>query len=139
MALGKHRDEWKRLAQTRLDDAEVLVKNARYDAAYYLAGYALECAVKARIAGLFLEGYFPPKPKYIQDSVYTHDLDKLHVAAGLKEVFAQESESSDEFRKQWETVGNWSEQSRYDTQDQKTAEDMLEAARGVVECIRQFW
>jgi HEPN domain-containing protein len=35
------------LAEDRLKDAEVLLANGRFGAAYYLAGYAVECGLKA--------------------------------------------------------------------------------------------
>jgi hypothetical protein len=37
-------------AEPHLQDAEALLQGGRYDAAYYLAGYAVECAIKACIA-----------------------------------------------------------------------------------------
>lgn len=130
---GKHRDEWQRLCRTRLQDAEVLVKSGRFDAAYYLMGYAVECALKARVVRL-LEGYFPPR-----QSLYTHDLERLLDAAGLKEIFKKKTEEDRVFRNQWETVKDWREESRYDTYDQKAANDMLTAVRGVVKCIQEYW
>lgn len=54
-----NRKELQSLAETRLADAKVLLKNRRYDAAYYLAGYAIECALKARIAGRTRRNDFP--------------------------------------------------------------------------------
>jgi hypothetical protein len=36
MERGKHRDEWRKLCEVRIQDAEVLLRNGRYDAAYYL-------------------------------------------------------------------------------------------------------
>jgi hypothetical protein len=41
MERGKRRDDWQKLCETRIEDAEVLLKNGRNDAAYYLAGYAV--------------------------------------------------------------------------------------------------
>lgn len=133
MELGIHRDEWKRLTQCRLDDAAVLLRNERYDASYYLAGYAVECALKARIVSV-LEGYFPPR-----QGLYIHDLEKLLEAARLEKVFVDKSKMDAQFADQWETVKDWSEESRYDTQDRRAAGDMLKAAQGVVECIRKYW
>jgi HEPN domain-containing protein len=40
------------LAEDRLKDAEVLLAKGRFAAAYYLAGYAVECGLKACIAKL---------------------------------------------------------------------------------------
>lgn len=133
MERGKSRDEWQKLTDTRMDDAEALLKSGRYDGAYYLAGYAVECALKARLVRL-LEGYFPPK-----QSLYIHDLEKLLDAAELASIFEDLANANRLFEDQWDTVKEWSEMSRYNTQDQRAAEDMLAAVRGVVECIKQYW
>jgi len=42
-----NRSEFQELVEVRLADADTLIKQGRYDAAYYLAGYAVECALKA--------------------------------------------------------------------------------------------
>ena len=42
------------LSETRLDDAVQLFQTARYSAAYYLSGYAIELGIKACIAGLHM-------------------------------------------------------------------------------------
>jgi HEPN domain-containing protein len=139
MERGKHREDWQKLCDTRIEDAEVLLRNGRYDAGYYLAGYAVECALKARIASLLLEGYFPPRPKYVQDNLYTHSLQKLHAAAELEEIFDDRAAANPVFGAQWNTVKDWTEASRYDTQDQEAAKNRLVAVRGVVECIKQYW
>ncbi len=133
MERGKSRVELRKLSEDRMEDAEVLLKNGRYDAAYYLAGYAVECALKARIVSL-LEGYFPPK-----QSLYIHSLQNLLDLAELKKAFEDTSKTDSSFADQWDTVKEWSEHSRYDTQDQKAAEDMLKAVRGVVKCIKAYW
>ncbi len=45
-----NRSDLQNLATIRLRDAEVLLDNGRYDGAYYLLGYVIECALKACIA-----------------------------------------------------------------------------------------
>jgi len=47
--LGKCLDLY-RLTAARLEDARILLHQNRAQAAYYLAGYAVECALKACIA-----------------------------------------------------------------------------------------
>ena len=50
------------LAQTRIDDAGVLLAQSRWDAAYYLAGYAVECSLKSCvIVRLMATDEFPEK------------------------------------------------------------------------------
>ena len=48
-----YRSDFQKLAEDRIADAGALFEAHRYDAAYYLAGYAVECALKACIAKRF--------------------------------------------------------------------------------------
>ena len=45
-----NRRDLQQLADDRVLDAEALLNAGRWAAAYYLSGYAVECALKARIA-----------------------------------------------------------------------------------------
>lgn len=78
---AQNRLEFQQIANERFIDAKALLAAGRYNGAYYLAGYAVECALKARIAKLTQAGDFPPKTR---DGYYIHDLEKLAVTAGLK-------------------------------------------------------
>ena len=40
--------EWQQLAERWLVDAKCLLDDRNWSAAYYLAGYAVECGLKAR-------------------------------------------------------------------------------------------
>jgi hypothetical protein len=71
------------LADLRIAEAQRLMQAlALPDGAYYLAGYAVECALKACIAGLTQAGDFPDKQFALE--CYTHSLEKLVNSAGLK-------------------------------------------------------
>jgi hypothetical protein len=56
-----NRLEFQSLAAERLDDAGALLKAGRYGCAYYISGYAIECALKARIAKKTKQDELPPK------------------------------------------------------------------------------
>jgi len=73
------RNDFKELAEVRIDEANALLSAGKYDGAYYLAGYAVECALKACIAKLTNEYDFPPKPKSIYDC-YSHEIEKMDQA-----------------------------------------------------------
>jgi len=45
-----NRADLQRLTRLRLAEAKVLFDNRRYEGAYYLLGYAIECAFKAYLA-----------------------------------------------------------------------------------------
>ena len=62
-----NRAEFKKLALTPLDDARVLLKNRRYSAAFYLAGYAVECSLKACLAKKTRRFDFPPEPEQVKN------------------------------------------------------------------------
>lgn len=70
------------LAYTRLDEARILLDNGKYDGAYYLSGYVIELALKARIAKLTDAHDFPDK-KFVNDN-HTHELSVLLTNSELK-------------------------------------------------------
>ncbi|MGO8813741.1 MAG: HEPN domain-containing protein [Terriglobia bacterium] len=137
-----NRTDLQSLAEDRLKDAGVLLANGRFGAAYYLAGYAVECALKACIAKLTKAEDFPIKNS--TSAVYIHDLKKLAATARVEVAIAQLSNANQSFKNNWEIVNWWSEESRYDRSvDQPLAELMLNAVsdpqNGVLQCIRQYW
>ncbi len=129
------------MARIRLKEARVLLKNKCYDGAYYLAGYAVECALKACIAKLTRRHDFPDK-KTVQES-YTHDLTVLVRLAGLKLDLELEMNSDTQFKQNWTIVKDWSEESRYEKHAKLIARDFLQAItnknHGVMRWIRRFW
>lgn len=62
-----NRSSFQQLAKMRARDAQVLIRNRRYNAAYYLLGISVECALKACIAKKTGKYDFPPEPKMVQD------------------------------------------------------------------------
>ncbi|HLF84399.1 MAG TPA: HEPN domain-containing protein [Blastocatellia bacterium] len=56
-----NRNDLKLLAVTRLREAKVLLANGEYSGAYYLAGYVVECALKACIAKRTKRHDFPDR------------------------------------------------------------------------------
>jgi HEPN domain-containing protein len=74
-----NRELLQQLSEQHLADAQVLLERRRWPGAYYLAGYSVECALKACIAKLTKVHDFPH-----QDSpkAFTHRLDVLCAAGG---------------------------------------------------------
>jgi hypothetical protein len=70
------------LAELRLGDAEALLAVRRWDGAYYLLGYCVECALKACVAKQFRQ-YDVPDRKLV-NAFYTHDLEELLNLSGVK-------------------------------------------------------
>ena len=70
-----NRNDFRRLSEIRKRDALALLSNRQYSGAYYLVGYAAECALKAYIAKSVRRHDFPDRQRVINS--YTHDLTKL--------------------------------------------------------------
>jgi HEPN domain-containing protein len=67
-----NRTDLQEIAEIRLRESKALLAAGLFDGTYYLAGYAVECALKACIAKRTQEHDFPDK-KLVNDS-HTHDL-----------------------------------------------------------------
>lgn len=107
-----NRSDFQQLADVRIDEAGVLLAQGKYDGAYYLAGYAVECGLKACIARLTSQDDYPPKPKFIHD-YYSHEIDRLVKIAGLTAQRDADAAADPELQANWEVVKDWSEESRY--------------------------
>lgn len=118
-----------------------MFQNRKFDGAYYLAGYAIECAIKACVARKTQRFDFPDKNLATQ--VYTHDLTELLKPAGLTQILKEEFRTDPALEVKWVVVKDWSEQSRYGTHSRQKAKDMIQAVGdpqgGVLECIKKYW
>ena len=104
------RKDMKKLARTRIKDAEALLDANRLDGATYVCGYAVELCLKERICRtLKWEGY-PHKKVEFNDlnSFRTHKLDILLRLTG-RETFVKKS-----YMAEWSAVMDWSPESRYE-------------------------
>ena len=81
--ISMNRPDFQQLAEVRIREAHALLKDGHSDGAYYLADYAVECALKACIAKNVKQHEFPPPQKVVGESYYTHDRNKLLVTTGL--------------------------------------------------------
>jgi HEPN domain-containing protein len=78
------------LARTRLKEAKTLLGADHPDGAYFLAGYAVECGLKACIAGKTQRHEFPDKK--IVNASYTHNLKELVKVANLERERVEEAQ-----------------------------------------------
>jgi hypothetical protein len=106
-----NKTELETLAAIRIKEAQILLTADCYHGAYYLAGYALECTLKACIAKQIKAFDFPNKQ--LANDSYTHNLTKLLTTAGLKQNLTEEENQNKEFKANWAIVIQWSEESRY--------------------------
>jgi len=70
--------------------------------------------LKACIAKKTKRFQFPPKADEVR-KVYSHRLEELVEAAGLKDQRDRELKSNSSFAANWNTVKDWTEESRYKT------------------------
>ncbi|MDR3457682.1 MAG: DNA-binding protein [Verrucomicrobiae bacterium] len=80
--MNLNRNDFQGLSDLRAKDAKALLDAGHYPGAYYLFGYAMECALKSCIAKRVKEFDFPDKK--FSNECWTHDLQKLVSLAGLK-------------------------------------------------------
>ena len=107
-----YRRDFKQLAELRAEEARILLARGKQQGAYYLSGYAVECALKACIAKKTKKFEFPPKRAYV-DKAYNHNLNELAILAGLETELNRIVNGKKAFAANWSTVKDWIEQSRY--------------------------
>ena len=137
-----NRAELQQLAELRLKESQTLLDAACHAGAYYLAGYALECALKSCIARKTQEYDFPDRK--LVNQIFTHNLVQLVRAAGLENELQKEIQSNPEFGDNWDVAKDWSEESRYlATIQAQTARDLNAAISdnkfGVLPWLKKFW
>lgn len=135
------RKELQALAVLRVREAKVLLKNDCSDGAYYLAGYAAECAIKACIARRTIRYEFPDKKRVMQS--WTHDFKELIAAAELTKALADDEHRHPDLSANWAIVRKWKEESRYARRSSAEARELLTALEdrrhGVLRWLKQRW
>ena len=106
-----NRDDLKTLAQLRVAESRALLNAGHPSGAYYLAGYAVECALKAVIAGQTQQYEFPDRQRALDS--FVHDLKKLSIVADLDGLMNIEMRGNSTLRWNWDYVIGWSQNSRY--------------------------
>lgn len=130
-----NRKKFQLLAELRIREAGVLLKAKEFSGAYYLAGYSIECGLKACVAKQTKRHSFPVKDgsKY-----YIHDLERLIDLLDLRKSIKG---SSVEFN--WSIVKDWNEQARYERKTKAEAEAIYQAIMqpvdGVLEWLKSHW
>ncbi len=129
------------LALARLDDARLLLRRRRDASAYYLAGYAVEFALKAIIVRR-IERHVLPEPGFFRD-VYHHDLDRLVGVANLRVELDRARRASARFNTNWSIVGAWSVESRYEIIDRQLSTALVravgESSAGILPWLQKYW
>jgi len=133
-----NRDDLRELALIRLEDARVLLENERYEGAYYLCGYVVECGLKACIAKQTEQYDFPDKNTV--NHSYTHDLMRLVKVANL--LLDEEMKKDKDFATNWTVVKEWTEESRYEKSGENNRDlynAVIDTKHGVLQWIKRHW
>jgi len=135
----KTRRDFQRLADLRAGESAALAKAGKQQGAYYLGGFAIECALKACVAKQTRRHDFPDKRHANQ--VFTHDLEDLLKLARLDSPLGKDLKAKPELAKNWGVVRGWNGGSRYETSGLK-GKDMVVAVNsvdGILEWIKLRW
>jgi HEPN domain-containing protein len=131
------RSDFQSLANLRHVEAQHLLAAGHYSGAYYLAGYTVECALKACICRRIQPDVWPDRD--FSKDIHTHNLANLLRFAGLQGEVAATSQRE----VNWNVVKDWTERSRYEIKPSQEAIDLLAAVsdsnEGVLAWLTQRW
>jgi HEPN domain-containing protein len=116
-----NRSDFPELAELHLEHARALLDARLYSGAYYMCGYAVECALKACICKRTHEFDFYPKPKEY-NKAWSHDIENLLAVSGLESEFRAASRADPILDVKEALFAAISDQDH-----------------GVFQCIRQLW
>jgi hypothetical protein len=138
-----NRAQWRQLAEDRILDAAALLAAGRWSGAYYLAGYAVECGLKACImAHIEATGVIFQDKKYAE-KCWVHKLETLLELANLKPTLDADTAANPALSGNWGITKDWEETSRYQQKTQPEAQMLYDAITnhpdGVLPWIRLRW
>lgn len=140
--LSVTRAEFQELAEKRLVEAKLLLDLGKWDGAYYLAGYAVELALKSCVIKTLMgTDAFPDKE--FSKNCYTHAVEKLVGLAKLDGSRKTATDLDPDLLTNWALARDWSEEKRYHRIDKAEAEALYIAiaddAHGVLPWIKTQW
>ena len=138
-----NRIELQRLSSERVGDASALLAANRWSGAYYLTGYALECALKSCVLAYVERTGIIFEDKKFAEKCWTHDLEALVKQANLHAERGHAIAANAQLGTNWLIVKDWSEAARYRSASQLQAEKLFDAvtdgANGVLQWVRNYW
>ena len=137
---AKTRKDFQRLTELRVKEAGALARSGNPQGAYYLAGLAVECALKACIAKKTKRHDFLPSPNHAR-GVYSHDLGDLLKLAGLADLLIHDTNNNYQLMESWVIIKAWSVDCRYEASglNGKAFVDSLNSPEGVLTWIKLHW
>lgn len=138
-----NRTELQQLSQDRLDDAAALIVASRWSGAYYLAGYAIECALKAAVLRYVDRTGIIFEDKKFAEKCWTHDLEVLVKMADLDVARGIAISANSQLGTNWLIAKDWNELFRYRNSTQNQAQALYDAVsdptNGVLQWIKLHW
>lgn len=130
------------LVGIRIREAKALLDADSYQGAYYLAGYSLECAIKACIAKQVRQYDFPNLD--LAKNSYSHKLTDLLGVAGLKQKLVEKEREDVNFQLNWAVAKDWNEKARYESRvEERKAKDLYDAITddksGILAWLKTYW
>ena len=137
-----NRQQLQDLSKVRRREAAALLKAKHHGGAYYLLGYAVECALKACIAKQTKKHDFPDKA--IAAKAHVHNLENLMKLAGLENALNNDMKVNKTLEVNWAVVKDWKETCRYTASiSPAEARDLYSACtsrkNGLLSWIRAKW
>lgn len=150
------RNEFRQSAEMRIKESKILFRNKQFEGAFYLAGYAIEFALKAAVCrNLDIDDFFNENPSTklkggLTREFKTHDISTLIILAGLIKKLDGHKAIDPDFMVNWSYIEqmNWTEQCRYDCPnpikynqtDVKAFIDAIDNRKGgFLRWISKFW
>jgi hypothetical protein len=138
-----NRAELQQLAEDRVLDSKALLDAQRWSGAYYLAGYAMECGLKACVIAFIERTGEIFRDREFSKKCFTHKPMELIGVADLLEFHNESLKTSPGFAGFWGVAKAWTEASRYQQKTESEARDLYEAVTsdpdGVLPWIRTHW
>jgi len=124
----------KSVSRGRLRDAQVLEKDGRFDGAFYICGYAVEIALKARASRTLKWSGFPETVSEFTglQSFKTHNLEVLLKLSGT------ESKIKSTLLSDWSVVSLWNPESRYRIIGTTTKQDAIKMIASAKNLLREL-
>jgi HEPN domain-containing protein len=137
------RKDLQELARLRLREAEALYKARLYDGSVYVAGYAVELALKARICRVLRVKEFPLDGS-LGRIFKVHDLEQLTVLAGFSTQI--DVRKNKDLFDNWSRAVEWSPEQRYRPSGQYDApaarlilDSLMSKPNGVFAWLTKRW
>lgn len=130
------------LADMRIREARILLRAKEYAGAYHIAGFSVECGLKARIAKSCKRYEFPDLEQ--AKNAWVHKLPSLMKLSGLLVQFNADLATRPALKSNWDQVQLWLPEVRYSTsvRRQEAIDFCLavdDPTDGVLTWIRGYW